>query len=94
MSRIVSEVWTWLASGQVEGETLWARRAAPEVAERLLAALDAEGRRHLLLLLGPGEADVQDSQTRRGRVVSRELAVPAHVAGRYLEDHLPRRGWA
>ena len=85
MSRIVSEVWTRLAGERVQGEVLWARRAAAEVTERLIAALDADGKRHLLVLLRTGEADVQDSQSRGVGVTTRELAVPGHEAGRYLD---------
>jgi hypothetical protein len=85
MSRIAPEIWTRLAGERVQGETLWARRAAPDIAERLIAALDADGKRHLLVLLGAGEADVQDSQSRGVRVVSRELIVPGHEGGRYLD---------
>jgi len=85
MSRILPEVWTRLAGERVQGETLWARRAIPEVTERLVAALDADGKRHLLLLLRAGEVDEQDSQSRGVGVVTRELAVPGHEAGRYLD---------
>jgi hypothetical protein len=85
MSRILAEVWTRLAGERVQGEALWALRAAPDVTERLVAALDADGKRHLLVLLRAGEVDVQDSQTRGVRVVSRGLAVPGDEEGRYLD---------
>lgn len=85
MSRIVPEVWTRLAGERVQGETLWARRATPDVTERLVAALDADGNRHLLLLLRAGETDMHDSQSRGLGVVTRDLAMPGHEAGRYLD---------
>lgn len=85
MSRVASEVWTRLDGERVQGETLWARRATPEVTERLLAALDAHGERHLLVLLEASEAAVQDTQSRGLEVVTRALAVPGHAAGRYLD---------
>lgn len=85
MSHIDPQVWTRLANERVQGETLWARRAAPEVTDRLVGALDADGKRHLLVLLRTGEAEVQDSQSRGVGVVTRELAVPGHEAGRYLD---------
>jgi hypothetical protein len=85
MSRIVPDVWTRLVGERVQGESLWARRAAPEITERLVAALDADGKRHLLLLLGAGEPDSQDSQSRGVGVATRELLVPGHQAGRYLD---------
>lgn len=85
MSHIDPQVWTRLANERVQGETLWARRAAPEVTDRLVGALDADGKRHLLVLLRTGEPEVQDSQSRGVAVVTRELAVPGHEAGRYLD---------
>jgi hypothetical protein len=57
MSHIDPQVWTRLANERVQGETLWARRAAPEVTDRLVGALDADGKRHLLVLLRTGEAE-------------------------------------
>ena len=85
MSRIAPEVWARLTGGRVQGETLWARRATPDVTERLVAALDADGRRHLLVLLTAGEANLQDTQSRGVAVATRDLAMPAHAAGRYLD---------
>jgi hypothetical protein len=85
MSQIVPEVWTRLSGEQVQGEMLWARRAAPDVTDRLVAAIDAEGKRHLLVLLRANEVEVQDSQSRGVSVVTRELAVPSHETGRYLD---------
>lgn len=57
----------------------------PDVTERLVAALDADARRHLLVLLTAGEADLQDTQSRGVAVVTRDLAMPGHEAGRYLD---------
>src|SRR5271166_149960 len=85
MSHIDPQVWTRLANERVQGETLWARRAAPEVTDRLVGALDADGKRHLLVLLRTGDTEVQDSQSRGVGVVTRELAIPGHEAGRYLD---------
>ena len=85
MSRIAPEVWARLAGERVQGETLWARRATPDVTERLVAALDADGRRHLLVLLTAGEANLQDTQSRGVAVATRDLVMPAHATGRYLD---------
>ena len=62
MSRIAPEVWTRLATERPQGETLWARRAAPDVTERLMAALDGDGGRHLLVLLRSDDSDLQWSK--------------------------------
>ena len=85
MSRIGPDVWARLTGGPMQGEMLWARRATPDVTERLVAALDADGQRHLLVLLSADEADLQDTQSRGIAVVTRELVMPGHQAGRYLD---------
>lgn len=85
MSRIAADVWTRLAGSQPHGETLWARRATPDVTERLVAALDADGLRHLLVLLATSDSNLQDSQSRGIAVTTRELTMPGHAAGRYLD---------
>jgi hypothetical protein len=85
MSQIVPEVWTRLSGEQLQGEALWGRRAAPDLSDRLIAALDAEGKRHFLVLLTPGEDEVQDSQSRGLGVATRELAIPGHETGVYLD---------
>lgn len=85
MTRIVPEVWTRLGNEPIHGETLWARRAAPDTSIRLIAAIDVEGQRHLLVLLLDGEGELQDQQSRGISVVTRELAIPNHEPGRYLD---------
>ncbi len=85
MSRLSKEVWSRLTNERVQGETLWARRAAPDITDRILAALDAEGQRHLLVPLESGDTDIKDTQSRGLGVVTRELVIPGHGAGRYLD---------
>jgi hypothetical protein len=85
VNAIAPEVWARLSNEQVRGETLWARRAAPDVTERLVAALDSDGKRHLLILLAASEGDVEDAQSRGVEVATRELAMPNHASGRYLD---------
>lgn len=85
MNLINEEVWSRLSVTTVPGQALWARRAAPELGHRLLAALDADGERHFLLLLSETESDFHDSQSRGLDVQTRELSIPGHQAGRYLD---------
>ncbi|MEK6806631.1 MAG: PD-(D/E)XK motif protein [Pseudomonadota bacterium] len=85
MSRIPPEVWARLAGEQPQGEVLWARRAAPDVTDRLVAALDAEGRRHFLVLLLAGEGGLKDAHSRGLEVTTRELTIPQHESGRWLD---------
>jgi len=85
MTRIAAEIWEHLAKEQIQGETLWARRAMPDVTDRLMAALDSADRRHYLVILHDGESKLQDNQSRGVGVVTRELAVPGHETGCYLD---------
>lgn len=85
MSGISQEVWSRLSTSRPLGESLTARIAAPNVTSRLLAALDAENRRHLLIQLQPEEAELHDEQSRGISVATRELVVHEHGRGRYLD---------
>ncbi len=85
MSGNIPEMWARLAGERPQGETLWARYAAPNVSARLVEALDVGGQRHLLVRLVAGETELQDSQSRGLEVVTRELLMPGHEAGRYLD---------
>lgn len=85
MSRIAPEVWERLSGQHAQGENLWVRRAVPDACERLLAAIDAEGKHHLLILLLPGEQALDDSESRGLTVVTRELSMPGHQTGTYID---------
>ncbi len=85
MNPINAEVWARLATERPLGRNLRARTAIPEVTDRLVAALDAEGRRHLLLLLAADDVSLQDARIRGVGVVTRELTAPGHAEGRYLD---------
>lgn len=84
MSRLAPEVWARL--GQVpHGERLVARLAAPDVTDRLAAALYAEGQRHLLLTLRPGDAAHDDRESRGVSVTTRELSLAEQAAERFID---------
>ncbi len=86
--RVISvpnDIWGKLAAGRPHGETLWAKRAVPDDTERLLAALDSDGRRHFLVQLTDEEPSLDDTQSRGLRVATRDLAVHGHTLGRYLD---------
>lgn len=85
MSGIGPEVWERLGTSQPMGESLTARLAVPGVTNRLLAALDSESRRHLLIQLQPDEVELHDDQSRGVSVTTRELVVHEHGSGRYLD---------
>lgn len=85
MSRIAPEVWTRLAGARPSGDVLTARLGAPDVTDRLLAALDSEARRHLLIALHPDEEHLHDVESRGLSVVTRELNLPDHTLTHYLD---------
>lgn len=85
MSQIAPDVWTRLGAMPPLGQSLTARMAAPAITDNLLAALDAESRRHLLIPLKLDEDALQDDQSRGVSVTTRELVVPEHGSGRYLD---------
>lgn len=85
MSGIGPEVWERLGTSRTIGESLTARLAIPGVTNRLLAALDSERRRHLLIQLQPAETELHDDQSRGVSVKTRELFVLEHGSGRYLD---------
>lgn len=85
MTGIAPEVWARLSSEEVRGEALWARRAAPDVTGRLVAALDSDGKRHLLIPLATSEEGTEDAQSRGLGLTVRELEMPGHEPGRYLD---------
>ena len=85
MSRVASEVWARLAGERPQGESLWARHAVPEITTRIVAALDVDSRRHLLVLLQGDEEGLEDCHSRGLNVTTRELVMPKHDPGRYLD---------
>jgi len=85
MSRISRDVWERLGDAEFHGDALWARLAAPDLTKRLLAALDSSHRRHLLVPLKDGEPSLTDRRSRGLEVVTREMSLPEHGVGRYLD---------
>jgi putative PD-(D/E)XK family protein DUF4420 len=85
VTRLTGEVWARLATDLPTRDELTARLAVPDVTERLLAGIDAEGRRHLLVQLQPGDADLRDVQSRGLWVTTSDLLVSGRDRGRYLD---------
>lgn len=85
MNLISQETWLRLAGERPLGEALWARRALPETSERLFAALDANGQRHLLILLQKDEGEIQDKWSRGISAITRDLVIARQGAGRYID---------
>lgn len=85
MVRVMSDVWERLGDERVQGEALRARRATPDSCDDLIAALDAEGRRHFLIRMRPSDPQIRDVQSRGIEVQTRELAVAGQELGTYVD---------
>ncbi|HMO50669.1 MAG TPA: PD-(D/E)XK motif protein [Kiritimatiellia bacterium] len=85
MNSIAPEVWAKLTAAAPSGESLTARFASPTVTERLLAAIDANGRRHFLIPLKAGDEGLHDAQSRGITVATRDLSVRDRETGSYLD---------
>jgi hypothetical protein len=84
VSRLGADVWARLHREPARGESLLAREAFPDVSERLIAALDADGQRHLLVLLTHTEKGLDDALSRGICVKTRDLVLRGGQ-GRYLD---------
>jgi hypothetical protein len=85
MSQVSRDVWDRLANSEFHGDTLWARLAAPDVTDRLLAALDSSHRRHFLVPLKEREKSFTDRRSRGLEVATKEMTLPGHEVARYLD---------
>src|SRR5579875_1504455 len=86
MSRQVNtETWIKLETLRPKGDNLTARHACPEVTDRLLAAVDSAGVRHLLIILSANDKPFRDLQSRGVSVDTRELSIDGSETGRYLD---------
>jgi hypothetical protein len=82
---LTEDVWARLGTDAPKGEELTARLAAPDVTDRLLAGIDAEGRRHLLIHLRPADAEMRDVQSRGLWVVTSDLHVSGREPSKYID---------
>lgn len=85
MSPITPEIWAKLEQSRPAGDNLTARLAVPSSSSRVQCALDAEGRRHLLISLQESENGLTDTQSRGLHVKERDLIVRGQPATRYLD---------
>jgi hypothetical protein len=80
-----SDAWRRLDQARVAGDELAARPAEAGLGRTLLCAVDSQRRRHLLIALEGGDADLRDVGSRGLSVHTRELTVHARAAARYLD---------
>jgi len=85
MNRIDSDTWAKLESSSPTGDKLVARRALPDVTDRLYCAIDSSGTRHLLIPLKPEEDELRDAQSRGVAVDSRDMVVQGQPSTKYID---------
>lgn len=85
VTRIAPEIWAKLEQGRPTGVRLTAIRPQPELTDRILCAIDSEGRRHLLLLMYDHDQPLRDRESRGLAVETRELGVHGEETRRYLD---------
>lgn len=85
MIRFSDELWARLGAAVPHGEDLTARQAVPDVTDRLFAAIDAEGVRHLLVHLGAQDAGLEDRGSKGLVVTTQELVIHGREVDRYID---------
>lgn len=85
MNQIKPEVWRFLEVSRPLGDAITSRPAIPELTVRLLAALDADGKRHLIIRLDPEDTTLVDSSSRGVTVVTRELYVVGQTPSQFID---------
>lgn len=82
---ITPQTWARLADSPAKGDVLVARLALPDVTERLIAAIDSDGKRHLLVVLTDQEQELVDRDSRGIDVATRQLSVQGREPARYID---------
>ena len=85
MTVIPNDIWEQLALQRPSGDELLAKEALPEMTPRLLAAVDARGRRHLLIALNDYDEACEDTNSRGLSVVTQDLVLARSAHGRYIK---------
>lgn len=84
MNPIPADVWKQLEPLRPTGDELVAREALPDVTARLLAGIDARGRRHVLIVLNKDDETYKDVNSRGLSVVTQDLILPGSTQGHYI----------
>lgn len=85
MTVISDSVWQQIEQARPSGDELVARQALPNLTNRILAAIDARGRRHVLVALAIGEEPFCDNSSRGLTVETQELVLPDQEGARYIK---------
>lgn len=84
MIPTLADIWPKLSKEGLWGEALCVRRAAPEFSDNIFAAIDASGKRHLLIELDSSEITHRDTQSRGVKIETRGLSVLGGPSKNYL----------
>ncbi|MDA8383812.1 MAG: PD-(D/E)XK motif protein [Betaproteobacteria bacterium] len=84
MTIVPDDIWKLLTLQRPSGDELVARAALPAITLRLLAAVDARDRRHLLIALNDDDEACEDTNSRGLSVVTQDLILPGSAHGRYI----------
>jgi hypothetical protein len=85
LSNAISNIWSGLDRMPETIEALGAKLFAPDLSERVFAAVDRQSRRHVLIKLTGEEADIRDTQSRGLSVETRALVTSNSISSRYAD---------
>jgi len=85
ITPIEQVVWARLEAAPPRGDALVARLAVPERSSVVLAAVDADGRRHILIRLESLDEGIDDLDSRGIAVTTRDLRVSGHPTLRHID---------
>ena len=85
MTVISNQIWLDLEAVIPSGENLVARPVIIDTSPRLLCALDAEKRRHILIVLRQNEPGIEDTRSRGVSVITRDLHVQGQPSALYID---------
>lgn len=84
MTTIPDVAWQQVEQARPTGDELVARQALPSLTDRILAAIDARGRRLVLVALSAGDEPFRDNSSRGLTIETRDLALADQDATRYI----------
>ena len=85
VTHIPEEVWSKLSVEAVLQEGIIARQALPDVDSRVLAALDRESRRHIVIRLAQDDSSLEDSQSRGVSISTQSFIAASTHTDRFLD---------
>jgi hypothetical protein len=84
VNPIPADVWKQIELRRPSGDELVARVALPAATPRLLAGIDARGRRYVLIALLEDDEPYKDVNSRGLSVVTQDLVLQGSAQGRYI----------